>query len=83
MNRKLTNANSNQADLNLLEEMGITPDRSFRQKKHSLRTVGFTVVACLRMQKLQQSWAGSKQLQETLLKKLDGMKRKQARTVAR
>ena len=74
---------SNKADLQLLEEMGITPDVSFREKKHSLRTVGFTVIACMRMQKMQQAWAGNKKLHESLLKKLDGMKRRQGKTVAR
>lgn len=54
--------------------MGITPDISFREKKHSLKTVGLTVVACLRMQKMKESWAGSKRLQESLLKKLEGMR---------
>lgn len=54
--------------------MGITPDISFREKKHSLKTVGLTVVACLRMQKMKESWAGSKKLQESLLRKLEGMR---------
>ena len=62
-----------------MEEMGITPDITIREKKHSLRTVGFTVIACLRMQKMQQSWAGNKKLQETLLKKLEGLKKRQAK----
>lgn len=63
--------------------MGITPDISFRQKKHSLKTVGLTVIACVRMQKMQQAWAGSKKLHETLIKKLDAMKRKQGRVAVR
>lgn len=57
--------------------MGITPDISFRQRKHSLKTVGLTIVACVRMQKLQQAWAGSKRVQESLVRKLEGMRRKQ------
>lgn len=60
----------------MLEEMGITPDYSFREKKHSLRTVGLAVIASVRMQKMSQAWAGNKKLHETILKKLEGMKRK-------
>ena len=68
---------SNKADLMLLEEMGITPDVSFRQRKHSVKTVGLIVVACVRMQRMQQAWSASKKVHESLLRKLEGMKRKQ------
>ena len=71
----LIKTNSNQADLRLLEEMGITPDISFRGKKHTLRTVGLAVVATVRMQKMQKAWAVNKDLHESLLKKLEGMKK--------
>lgn len=54
--------------------MGITPDISFREKKHSFKSVGLTVVACLRMQRMRDSWAGSKRLHESLLKKLEGVR---------
>ena len=56
--------------------MGITPDYSFREKKHSLRSVGLAVVASIRMQKMAQAWAGNKKLHETLMKKLESMKQK-------
>lgn len=74
---------SNQIDLALLEEMGITPDISIRETKPSLRTVGLAVMACVRMQKLQQAWAGNKQLHESLLKKLEGMKKVQGKKPVR
>ena len=74
---------SNQADLRLIEEMGITPDVSFRRKKHSLRTVGVAVVACVRMRRLREAWAGNQKLQESLLRKLEGMRRGIGKTVAR
>lgn len=48
---------------------------SFREKKHSLRTVGLMVVASVRMKKLQEQWAPQKKLNEVLLKKLEGMRR--------
>lgn len=63
--------------------MGITPDVSVRHKKHSLRTVGLAVLASVRIRKMQQAWAGNKKLHESLLKKLEGMKRRQGKTVAR
>ena len=54
--------------------MGITPDITIRERKHSLKTVGLTVVACLRMRRMMQAWAGNKRLQESLLKKLENMR---------
>ena len=63
--------------------MGITPDISFHEKKRSLRTVGFTIIACLRMQRMQKEWAGNKKLHESLLRKLEGLKRKQGKVVGR
>lgn len=48
--------------------MGITPDMSFREKKHSLRTVGMAVLASVRMRKLQKEGAGLKVLGESLQK---------------
>lgn len=80
---KLINLNSNKADLRLLEEMGITPDQTVRERKPTLRTVGFAVIATIRMQKMQQAWAGNKKLHEALMKKLDGMRRKQGKTPLR
>jgi Pericentrin-AKAP-450 domain of centrosomal targeting protein len=40
---------SNKADLHLLEEMGIYPDRAIRQKRPKLRSVGLMMVAIARM----------------------------------
>lgn len=66
---------SNQADLALLQEMGISPDMSVHEKRPSLRTVGLTVLATVRMQRMQREWAGSKRVQESLVRKLESMKR--------
>ena len=73
----------NLADLELLEEMGITPDISFREKKHSLRTVGQAVIACVRMRKMREAWGENKKLHESLMKKLESMKKTQGRVVGR
>ena len=62
---------SNKADLRLLEEMGLTPDESIRQKTPSLRAVGWAVVAAQRMQKMCADWASNVQVQQSLLRKLD------------
>ncbi len=63
--------------------MGITPDVSVREKKHSLKTVGLAVLGCVRMRNMAQAWAGNQKLHESLLKKLEVMKRRQGKTVAR
>lgn len=75
--------NSNKADLKMLEEMGITPDLTIRQRKPTLKSVGLMVIATVRMQKMQQAWAGNKKLHEALMKKLEGMRRKQGKTPLR
>ncbi|KAK4988602.1 hypothetical protein LTR66_007267 [Elasticomyces elasticus] len=71
----------NKADLRLLEEMGITPDRTVREKRPTLRTTGWMIIASLRMQRMASQWAGSKKLHESLLKKLEMMRRGQGKRV--
>lgn len=57
-----------------MEEIGVTPDYSYREKKTSLKTVGLAVVASIRMKNLAKQWAGNKRLHEVLMKKLEGVK---------
>jgi len=76
-----TATHSNQADLKLLEEMGITPDVTVREKRPSLKTAGLAVMACVRMQRMQQAWAGHQKVQESLLRKLDSMRKRQSRGI--
>lgn len=80
---------SNQIDLNLLSEMGITPGPSSprlrlgdslrgkigrpEQKRPSLRVVSFMLIASCRMKKLSQEWAGQRRVRDALSKKLEGM----------
>lgn len=66
---------SNAADLKLLEEIGFTPDATIREKKPTLRTVGFAIIASIRMQKMREAWAGNKRVQEALVRKFEGMRR--------
>lgn len=74
----LIGSNSNKHDLHLLEEIGISPDMTIREKKPTLKTVGLVVVASLRMQKLSQQWAEKKKLHLDLVRKLEGMRGRQA-----
>ncbi|KAI9654321.1 MAG: hypothetical protein M1829_000942 [Trizodia sp. TS-e1964] len=66
----------NHADLEMLAEMGISPDRSIRERRPTLRAVGLMVVAAMRMRKRQQSWAVSKKLQASLVKGLEAIRKK-------
>ncbi|KAG8629839.1 hypothetical protein KVT40_001458 [Elsinoe batatas] len=50
----------NQADLRMLEEMGITPDVAVREKRPSLKAAGYAVVAMVRMKRMKEAWAGEK-----------------------
>lgn len=72
----------NKADLKLLEEIGVTPDQTVREKKPSLKIVGLAIMATQRMQRMQQSWAGNKKLHESLMKKLEGLKRRQGKVLS-
>jgi hypothetical protein len=74
---------SNKADLKLLEEMGVTPKTKVRDQKPTLRSVGYVIMATVRMRKMQEAWSGNKKLHETLMKKLDGMRRKQGKAPLR
>jgi len=74
---------SNKEDLRMLEDMGISPDRTVREKKPTLKTVGTAVVAMLRMQKMAAAWSENKKIHESLLKKLESMKRSQGQGVRR
>jgi len=64
----------------MLEEMGITPDHTVREKKPTLRTVGLAVLATVRMQRMQVAWAENKKVHESLIKKLESMKRAQGQS---
>jgi len=59
----------------MLEEIGVSPDVAVREKKPSLKSVGLAVVATVRMQKMQAAWAESKKVHDSLMRKLEGMKR--------
>ncbi len=85
----LMHGHSNQIDLNLLSEMGITlaPSSprlrlgdslrgkigSTERKRLSLRAVGFAVVASCRMKRMSGEWAAQRRVRDALGRKLEGM----------
>lgn len=89
MSKNANTLHSNQIDLNLLSEMGMTPGPSSprlrlgdslrgrlgktEQKRPSLKAVGFMLIASCRMKKLSDEWAGQRRVRDALSKKLEGM----------
>jgi hypothetical protein len=65
---------SNLSNLKMIEEMGITPDRSVRVHKPSLRVVGKLVLFCVRARKASEVWGENKKLHESLVKKVETMR---------
>ncbi|KAI9844909.1 MAG: hypothetical protein M1837_005195 [Sclerophora amabilis] len=66
----------NKLDLELIEEMGISPNRSVRNKTPRLKSVVFMVMATVRMRKMKQEWAGNLKIKESLLKSLELTRKK-------
>jgi len=68
----------NKADLRLIEEMGISPDRSFRERarKPSMRIVALAAVFCERAKRAAQEWKEKRGVQDALVRKWEGMKTK-------
>jgi hypothetical protein len=62
---------SNQADLNLISEIGITPDRTIRDRRPTFRTLVQMVIFCARTKKLAGVWKEKKKIQESLVRKLE------------
>ncbi|KFY73851.1 hypothetical protein V499_06082 [Pseudogymnoascus sp. VKM F-103] len=65
----------NQADLQILAQMGITPDRTVLPPRPSLRRVGWMVIACVRMKRGAEAWAKSRKVHERIVGKFEGMRR--------
>jgi hypothetical protein len=65
----------------MIEEMGISPDRSIRERRPRVRSVIWLVVACVRMRKMQKEWAVSKKLHFSLAKTMEQVRRRSRRGV--
>ncbi|KIV99886.1 uncharacterized protein PV09_08550 [Verruconis gallopava] len=72
-------AECNQADLKLLEDMGIKPSLSVQERRPTLKTVGLMIMFTARVKRLAGQWNEKKKMQEQLAAKLEGMRR--AKTV--
>jgi hypothetical protein len=67
----------------MIEEMGISPDRTFRNRRPSLKTVGQAVIFCLRAKKASAVWADSKRVQEALVRKMEAVRGRRTRVNVR
>lgn len=72
---------SNQEDLHLISEMGISPDVSVLGRKPSFKAGVLAVIATLRMKRWSESWAGERKVHAQLVKTLEGMRRRQGQGV--
>ncbi|CCJ31274.1 unnamed protein product [Pneumocystis jirovecii] len=61
---------SNQANLRLIEKMGIYPDRSIQQNRITLKVVILVVIIIERMKKLSVEWSKQTKIKEKLFKSL-------------
>ena len=71
---------SNHADLNMIAQMGISPERSIRDKTPSLRSVALMVIASLRIRRRQEEWARTKLVKESLVRTLQQTRKKSRRS---
>ncbi|KTW31676.1 uncharacterized protein T551_00937 [Pneumocystis jirovecii RU7] len=60
----------NQANLRLIEKMGIYPDRSIQQNRITLKVVILVVIIIERMKKLSVEWSKQTKIKEKLFKSL-------------
>lgn len=74
-------SHSNQEDLNLISQMGITPDVTVHDRRPKLKSAIIAVVAAMRMQKLADGWAQNRKIHEQLKAKLESMRRNSGRNV--
>jgi hypothetical protein len=60
----------------MLQQMGITPDKTIHDKRPSLRSVAFMVMAGVRMKKGAERWARNRKVHEKLVASVEVMRRK-------
>ena len=78
-----THFSSNQANLRILEDIGVTPDQSFHDRRPTLKTAALAVRAVIRMKRMQQDWAANEKVHEALIKKLQQTRRQSKRGLVR
>lgn len=57
--------------MQLIEQMGIFPDRYIREKRPALRSVVLAVIATIRMRRFREEWAVSKELRSSVARSLE------------
>ena len=67
----------------MIEEMGITPDRAIREKRHTIRTVGLMCIFVQRVRRLSGQWAEKKEVQKSIVRKFESMRSGRQRKSAR
>lgn len=55
----------------MIEQMGIYPDRTIREKRPTLRAAAHMVIAAIRMRKKKEVWEVNKEIQAQLAKTLE------------
>ncbi|KAG4304346.1 hypothetical protein PORY_002321 [Pneumocystis oryctolagi] len=66
----LSYTKNNQANLKLIEKMGIYPDRSYRQNRITLKVVVLAIIIIGRMKKLSAEWSKQTKIKEKLFNEL-------------
>jgi hypothetical protein len=69
--------------MQLIEQMGIYPDRYVRERRPTLRSVIQAVIATIRMQKFRQTWAVSKELRSEVARSVELMRREKQQSSTR
>jgi len=62
---------SNEANMQLVEQMGIFPDRYVREKRPALRSVIQAVIATIRMRNFRETWAISKEVRSQVARSVE------------
>lgn len=60
----------------MIEQMGIYPDRTIREKRPTLRAVAKAVMAAIRINKRKEGWEINKEMQVQLAKTLEKQRRR-------
>lgn len=68
--------------MQLIEQMGIFPDRRIRERRPALRSVVKAVIATIRMRKFGEQWAVSKELRNSVARSLEVVRKENANSGA-
>jgi hypothetical protein len=63
------------ANLKLIEEMGIVPNRTFRIRRPTLKVIAIMVRFCVRARNAGEAWKEKRAIQESLVRKMESIGR--------